>query len=199
MAKLTGCLSSLLGMMVGGMLLASCGGANEPARAPAQAAPTATSPLTVVDITHHYADLLANGAHLATPASRRYASTAAVADTDTSFSLMLPHCEIVALLTKQQQLVHVFVLPHPAPEDPNRIVMAVPQPPAHLVRLGELRHAFGTGASLPPPLHVLPHYRFAYQPTPNSRSVTIEAFMPAPTYVDSAHAEHLMLYLTPPK
>jgi len=185
--------------MVGGVVLANCGGANDPTRAPAQAALMALPPPTVVDITHHYADLLAKGAHLATPASRRYASTAAVADTDTSFSLLLPDCEIVALLTKKQRLVHVFILPHPAPEDPNRLVMAVPQPPAHLVRLGDLRRVFGPGAELAPPLNVLPHYRFAYQPSPSSRPVTIEAFMPAPTYVDSARAEHLMLYLTPPK
>jgi hypothetical protein len=199
MAKLVSCPSSLIGMVASGILLANCGGASEPARAPVQVAPTAPPALTVVDATRHYASLLASGASLATPASRRYAGVAASSATDSSFLVVLPNFEIEAFLDSQQHLAGADIVPHRAPEDPNRLVLAVPQPPAHLVRLGELRHAFGTGASLPPPFHVLPHYRFTYQPSPSSRPVTIEAFMPAPTYVDSAHAEHLMLYLVPPK
>jgi hypothetical protein len=199
MAKLVNYPSNLIGMVASGILLASCGGASEPARAPAQVAPTAPPAITVVDATRHYASLLASGASLATPASRRYAGVAASSATDSSFRVVLPDFEIEAFLDSQQNLAGADIVPHPAPEDPNRIVMAVPQPPAHLVRLGELRRVFGAGAELAPPLNTLSHYRFAYQPSPSSRPVTIEAFMPAPTYVDSARAEHLMLYLTPAK
>jgi hypothetical protein len=199
MAKLPAPLFYLLGLVVSGGLLASCGGASESASPPAKAPPTALASPTVVDATRHYATLLASGAALATPASRRYAGVAASSSTDSSFRVVLSDFEIEAFLDSQHHFAGVNIVPHRAPEDPNRVVLAVPQPPAHLVRLGELRRAFGAGARLPPPLHVLPHYRFAYRPTPDSRPVTIEAFMPAPTYVDSARAEHLMLYLTPPK
>ena len=194
--------SWLLGL-VANLALAACGSPNAPSQATPPAAPRPASAVpsapAVVEVARHYAELLAQGTALATLASRQYAGVSASSVADSSFSVVLPACQVQALLDGQQRLTTVAVVARRAPEDPNRRILASPTAPAHLVRLGELRQAFGAGAALPPPFDVLRHYQFIYRPTSTGSAVTIQAFMPTTTYADSAQAEQLVISKAPPQ
>ena len=188
-------------------LLAGCDGAGKPASRATAVAKTpagsvAPAPLPVAEVARHYADMLARDASLATPASRTFAgvvptsqpASAAGDSYSVVLTLALPNCQVHAFLDRRQHLADVEIgLPRP-PEDPNRLTEDVRLPPARLVRLGELRRAFGKGASSPKPFDF--QYCFTYRPVPAGPPLTIKAFLPYPAFADSMMVDHLTIFKT---
>jgi hypothetical protein len=174
MAKLTPHCTFLLKLAAAAGPLASCGG-------PTQSVPT-TPPMivqapapapSVPAVVRHYASLMAQGARLTTPASR----------------------QLSGFLDGQQRLQSVDLSTPRPPEDPHRLALYVPPPPAQLVRLGQLRQLFGVGA--PGPYQALNQYYFTYQPSAASPAVTIQAFMPSASVADAALVDHLSIFIAP--
>lgn len=138
-----------------GMLSAGCGHSAAPAAAPPAAVPAPPAQLpnqpSVVAVLRHFTGLLAQGSPLSTPAERQLAGQMPssqpadnVAPGDGVYLFYEMSTYVVqVLLDRQQRIVDLHVRAPPAPEDPHRKILNVPQPWPRFVRLGELRRAFG--------------------------------------------------------
>ena len=183
-------------LLGGSAWLGACGGTPTPAAAPAppRAAAEAPASVTVLALVRHYADLTAQAAVLATPASRAYGPYPAQPQTTpASYEVFLPAYLVTVDLDPQQRIEYVSLgKDEPAPlltPSPR----SIPDRPAvgRLLPLGELRRLYGPGKPTPGPLTLAQLYRryhivFLYQPQPSRPAVLIEALMPTASYADSS-------------
>jgi hypothetical protein len=187
---------------VGFGLLTACGGPKESPRMVQHLSDTrAAQPSPgVTEVVRHYADLMARGARLTTTASRQLAGSQAVITADSqSFYLSFATCYVEAELNRQQRLTAVSVAEsESASVVPKAIDFSIPKV-ERLVRLGDLRRAFGPGKlgiasmTLAKATRRFP-VEFIYQPAPTSQPVQISATMPVPSYADSSKVHSINMY-----
>jgi len=191
----------LLGVSTAGSLLVACGRSEQPA----QAVPAARPPLalpTVVEAARHYAELLARSAPLTTPAQRLYAGQQAArqpvagdsAGTAT-LSWRLPTYEIHAFVNQQQQLMAVSMQAPYVPDDPERAVFEPRKALPRLVRLRDLRQAFGHETMVPPA--ALMQCTFSYR-SAAGKPLMLLAFLPTDAPTDTTMVRELAISPAPP-
>jgi hypothetical protein len=194
----------LIGGSIAGSLLVACG-RPEP---PAQAAPTPKAPPplalpTLVEAARHYAKLLARSAPLSTPAQLNYAgqpATKQILAYDSSgtatLSWRLPTYEVHAFVDRQQQLMAVSIQAPYVPDDPNRVVFEPRKALPRLVRLRDLRQAFGRETMVTPA--TLMQCTFSYRPVAARPPLLLLAFLPTNTPTDTTMVRELAISPAPP-
>jgi len=188
---------------VAGSLLAACG-RPEP---PAQAAPTPQAPTppvlpTVVEAARHYAALLARPAPLSTSAQQQYGGQqptrqdlAASSPGYHSLSWRLPAYEIHVFVNQQGQLKSVTIQAPHVPEDPNRVAFEPRRALPRLVRLRDLRQAFGPETMVPPAS--LMQCTFSYRPVAAGPALMLLAFLPTDAPTDTTMVSELAISPAP--
>lgn len=164
------------------------------AAAPIRPAKSEAAASEVVALAQHYADLLAHRARLPTAASREGATpfTNGTAEVQ-GYSRTFSDYRIYLDLDSTFLLQNVSIESLPLPEDPKRLVLQAPPLPARLVRLGELRRAFGREQKADGPQEEPYTFNFSYHPRPQLRPVTIQAEIPAFKLTDSTMVERLLV------
>jgi hypothetical protein len=184
---------------VTGSLLAACGHNEPPAQAvPTSKAPTPRVPPTVVEAARHYAALLARSAQLSTPTQRQYGGQqptlqdlAADSPGYHSLSWRLPRYEIHAFANQQWQLKSLTIKAPHVPDDPNRAVFEPRKPLPRLVRLRELRQAFGRETMVPPA--ALGQCTFSYRPVATEPALLLLAFLSTDAPTDTTMVQELAI------
>ncbi|GAB3638152.1 hypothetical protein GCM10027422_37420 [Hymenobacter arcticus] len=181
-------------------MVASCHGAPALEAAPAAGARPAKPVPTVLLVTRHFAEELARGTQFRAADAPRYADSLFSLDASDNLYLNLPTCQVEAFLTPDRALEHVYILvPRRLPGPHPELNRARPNPD-RLLRLGELRRAFGPGKiDRNPPLTKEEFTRsypvtFRCQPTPTSRPVLLNAALPTAAYADSAWVNSISIY-----
>jgi hypothetical protein len=188
---------------VAGSLLAACGRAEPPAQAvPPPKASAPLAPPTVVEAARHYAVLLARSAPLSTPTQRQYGGQqptsqdlAASSPGYHSLSWRLPRYEIHAFVNQQGQMKSVTIKAPRVPDDPNRVVFEPRKPLPQLVRLRELRQAFGRETMVPPA--ALGQCTFSYRPVAAGPALLLLALLPTDAPTDTTMVQELAISIVP--
>ncbi|MDJ0365565.1 hypothetical protein QMK33_10395 [Hymenobacter sp. H14-R3] len=186
--------------VVGGwLLLAGCHGAPATESAPAPGGLPAKLVPTVLRVTRHFADELAQGTQFRAADAPRYADSLLHFSATSHFYLSLPGCLVESTLMPDKTLDFVFVwMPFRPPGSHPALDRSRPNPD-RLLRLGELRRAFGPGKIDSTPVLTKETFTrsypvtFRYQPTPESRPVLLSAAMPTAAYADSAWVNSISL------
>lgn len=182
------------------LLVAGCHGAPATELVPAAGSQLTKPVPTALLVTRHFADALAQGTQFRAAAAPRYADSLFHFGTNGTICLSLTTCLVESDLNPDKTLGFVFVwLPRRLPEAQAALNRARPNPD-RLLRLGELRRAFGPGKINRNPILTKEEYTrsypvvFRYQPTPTSHPVLLNAAMPTAAYADSAWVNSISLY-----
>lgn len=185
--------------LTGIWLLTACGESGQQYLDPSVSSKEIRSVPSVFELTRYYADLMAHETRFADFSRRPFAdSLLVIAPDKASFTLSLPNCVLSGQLDTLQRLDDVYVRSLIVQLKPGQPLDLSRAPAARLMRLGELRRAFGPGKVEEPSLTEevstsLFTVSFRYRPVKNRRSVTIEANMHIPNYADTTRVAFISM------
>jgi len=112
-----------------------------------------------------------------------------------TLSWRLPTYEVHAFVNRQQQLLAVSIQTPYVPDDPNRAVVEPRKALPRLVRLRDLRQAFGRETMVPPA--ALRQCTFSYRPVAAGPALLLLAFLPTGAPTDTTMVRELAISPAP--